>query len=479
MSRSVDDGNVHAVHIGGDTAAPRGLELAGFLGRGQLGDTWLGRTATGAAVAAKRLRTGVGIDEVEALRRLCGIREPELLTVLGVELHDARVWMLGELGDGVTLRRLLAVAVLSPVQWVTVARSVLAGLAALHRRGLIHGAVHAGNVHVSGDGRVRLGDGGIAVPVPAPTDLETLQTHELSAAWTLLRGAGTMAARRPGWPPAMDHLLNGPHPADASDALRALIEAAAHLGDPDAAAGARMQLAALVVPLRRRPAPAPALSSSPVSVSTSAGAAWTFVPPPRGPRTALARGTRPQRRRARARRLLFAGLFCAVLGAVIVEATGHLAHRSPPPAVSGPVMHRSESSSAMPSPAPGLPAALPDLPILGPPSAGEVAAVSVEPLSTGCSPGATCTVTVRVDLSAHPLETVGWVLEIIDRCNGRRTEIEARPMTAPPWFVYVYSPTTLLIPATSASAIVALTTAPAHAASTPLLIPRGAASCVE
>ena len=477
MSRSLDDGNEHAVRARGDAAAPQGVELAASLGRGRLGDTWLARTATGAAVAAKRLRTAVGTEEVAALRRLCEVREPELLGVLDVELHDGRVWMLAELCDGVTLRRLLAVAALSPAQWVTVARSVLAGLAALHRRGLIHGALHAGNVHVSGDGRVRLGDGGVAVPMPAVTDLETLQTGELAAAWTLLRAAATAAGRRTGWPRALDDLLTGARPVpDAPGALRALTEAAAHLGDPAVTERSRTQLAALVVPLRRRAVPAPTAPPLPASVATGA-AAWVSAPPPRR-RVVAAPAQRAARRRRRVRRLVIAGFACALVGAVTVVATAHLTRRPPPGAAGGPVTQRHTPSTATAPPAPAHPA-LPDLPILGPPAAGEVAAVSVEPLSTGCVPGASCTVTVRVDLSAHPLEMVGWVLEIIDRCSGRRTEIEVRPMAAPPSFVYVYRPTTLLVPATSASAIVALTTAPAHAASTPLLIPGGPANCVE
>jgi hypothetical protein len=116
---------------------------------------------------------------------------------------------------------------------------------------------------------------------------------------------------------------------------------------------------------------------------------------------------------------------------------------------------------------------------LAPSSAGDVTAVSILPLPRSCTPGASCTVTVRVDLAAHPEEMVGWVLEVIDRCTGRRTEIEVHPIAAPPSFVYVYSPTTVLVPASSASAIIALTTAPAHAASLPLLIPAVATSCLE
>ncbi len=59
-----------------------GVEVLAFLGGGRLGETWLVRTQAGALAAAKRLRQP-GASEAEALRQLSGIREPELVAVLG------------------------------------------------------------------------------------------------------------------------------------------------------------------------------------------------------------------------------------------------------------------------------------------------------------------------------------------------------------------------------------------------------------
>jgi len=451
-----------------------GIEVAAFLGRGQLGDTWLVRTEAGEPAAAKRLRPGPGDSEAEALRRLCTFREPELVAVLGAELSDGRVWVLSELCEGVTLRRLLAVASLTAAQWAVVARSILAGLGALHRRGLVHGALHPGNVHVAADGRVRLADGGLAVPAPSPASLDELRQRDLSAAWSVLRTTAA-SGRRSGWPAALAGLLAEASPDPrVRDAVRALLEADDGVGDAEVAARARAQLAALVEPLDRGRCAASANRARLEKMTTTADPGWV-TPTPRQQPAVLAVTTGSMNHGATIRRLAVAGAGCAVAVAATILGAGHLAHREQPAV--GRSAHRAPgpttTTAASPSPKP-----LPALPLLAPSSAGDVAAVSILPVGS-CTPGASCTVTVRVDLEAHPQEMVGWVLEIIDRCTGRRTEIEVRPMAAPPSFVYVYSPTTVLMPASSASAIIALTTAPAHAASVPLLVPAAAAICVE
>jgi hypothetical protein len=180
----------------------------------------------------------------------------------------------------------------------------------------------------------------------------------------------------------------------------------------------------------------------------------------------------------------------AVLGAV------HLLGRQTPPAAptsgtppsSRPATPAPPTTAATPSPTPASPSPTPTptpspsasvraVPLLAPPSAGEVSAVVLEPISGDCSPSAPCTIGVRVALTAHPQVMVGWVLEIIDRCSGRRTEIAVRPVSAPASWLYVFSTTTVVMPAAPASAIVALTTIPSQAASLPLLIPSAGAAC--
>jgi hypothetical protein len=165
----------------------------------------------------------------------------------------------------------------------------------------------------------------------------------------------------------------------------------------------------------------------------------------------------------------------SVLCAATVFGVGVLRHRPPPPTAARAPHPRPVASAPPATAAPAAPS-LRTIAPLGPPSAGDVSAVTLEPLSGSCGPGASCTVTVRIELSTHPSETVGLVLEIIDRCTGARTEVEVPQVPAPASFVYVYSSTTVPLPATAATAIVALTTSPAQAASDPLLL-SGDAGC--
>jgi hypothetical protein len=305
--------------------------------------------------------------------------------------------------------------------------------------------------------------------------LDELRQRDLSAAWTLLRTAAA-AARRSGWPAALaDLLAEAPPVTRARDAVHALLEAMDGLGGAEAAVRARAQLAALVEPLRSGGGTA-SLNRARSERSPSTAATPSVTPAAWSRPAAIAVTTGATRGGVTIRRVAVAGAGFAVAVAGTIVGAGHLAHREPPAAI-GRSAHHAPAPTTTTAASPTL-APLPTLPLLAPSSAGDVTAVSILPLSGSCTPGATCTVTVRVDLAAHPQEMVGWVLEVIDRCTSRRTETEVHPMEAPSSFVFVYSPATVLLPATSASAIIALTTAPAHAASLPLLIPAAATSCL-
>jgi hypothetical protein len=562
MTGPSGDSNVRPVpsrvHPGRTDGLPSGMEVLTYLGRGLLGETWLVRGQDGALAAAKRLRPGTAAADadVETLRRLAEVRDPHLVSVRGAEVRGGCAWVFSDLCEGVTLRRLVAVASLTAGQWVVVGRAVLGGLAALHAHGLAHGALHPGNIYVTPDGAARLADGGLAVPDPAAAEGDALQRADVAAAWSLLRG-GVAAARRPqSWPAELIAALGADPPADAAAAALGLLEASGALGSAQGLARARAQLAALVVPLLRarhsglpaargglRPAggtaeappippaaptpvpppavrtpppvlpaapppaawsPPPDLPAAPPPVPPAAPppAAWPPVlpaaPPPAvwtpaphrpvPPPPARAAGTAPARSRVPTGRLVVgAGAALAVLALLLGGA--HLLGQGQPAAV---------PSSGLPSPSPPATPAVPPatpppapsetaspsptssgvvLPVLAPPAAGDVSAVALEPLAGGCSPSSPCTVGVRVSLTAHPQEMVGWVLEIIDRCTGRRTEVAVRPVPAPPSYLFVYSTTTVMVPAAGASAIVALTTIPSQAASVPLLIPSAGAGC--
>jgi tetratricopeptide (TPR) repeat protein len=133
-------------------------------------------------VAIKVLHDAGGRDrlikEAQAMARL---NHPNIVTVHEVGSTDAGVFVAMELVDGETLRAWAA----KPREWRDVVRvlvDVARGLAAVHAAGVVHRDIKPDNVIVGADGRVRLGDFGLArsgastsaAPPPAIFALGTL-----------------------------------------------------------------------------------------------------------------------------------------------------------------------------------------------------------------------------------------------------------------------------------------------------------------
>src|SRR2546430_3671397 len=134
---------------------PHDVEAIGDQGglRGSLSD---GSLVVARAVAA---RSSEGRRRrVAHLKRLSQLRDPHLLPVRGAVVEGDTVWVLSECDRGSPLSELLRRGPPPSALAAAIGIDVLAGLAALQRAGLVHGALHAGNVHVGRDGRTRLGD---------------------------------------------------------------------------------------------------------------------------------------------------------------------------------------------------------------------------------------------------------------------------------------------------------------------------------
>jgi hypothetical protein len=350
----------------------------------------------------------------------------------------------------VSLGRLRTVARPAPAPAVAVGRAVLGALAALHLRGLVHGAVTAGDVLVAGDGSVRLeGEGGR--PALTPARLAELQQEEVEAAWALVAGLVEASPVTP--PAALRTLLAGPVPrTGAHTALAALVEAAGELSSESGQRRAAARLAELVAPLirhRHGPAQPTAGAVGAATVITAGG--------PAGPRPA-----------ARRRRLPL------LLGAVAVAAaaalsTGLLVSRGstgPRPRTAPPA-----AVAATPLPTAPPPAPIPDPPVEAPPSAGGIAAVRLAPATAPCLPAAGCALQVGVDLLPHSaVTTLRVVLRLVDRCTGTVSEVALPPLRVAPGAASAEAVITVRVPAGPAPAIIALTTSPARAASPPLLV---------
>ena len=476
----------HGSPHGGAGAAPGGRsDPPEPLGRGDLGETWVVRVQD-KRLAAKRLHlpSGSGAAEVrEALEPLTGLRDPALVPVLGIAVEGEEVWVRSELAPGVSLQRLLVVAVLTPIQVAAVVEGVCRGLDVLHRAGLGHGALHARNVHVDHEGLVRLGDGGIA-PLLAgaggrsrdlagrPVDWPARDRSAAAALFQRTLEAGRRAGsawrspRAQALLDAIDALGRAAGPPELEAALGSLRQRAADCLDGSRVAAAA-ELGALVRRLdpgpgraRPWPPPEPAPAAVPSPATDGAPARLPALRP---------RGFRP------ARYAIVAGLAALVLaGVLVVRWTQGSAPRpslraSPPPVARLPAPSSLPSSSPTPTPRP--------VPALAPGQAGPITGVEVQPLGA-CSPGARCAIRVTVRLAPSSTSVpLAWSFAVFDRCTGSLIELPGAQMSADPGWNYAYDTSYPTLPDGRSLALVAVTSAPARAASAPLLVPAGEPSC--
>jgi hypothetical protein len=131
---------------------------------GSSGRSYRGRLDDGTELAVRRVPVDSAEDArrmLDYLKQLSGYASPFLVPVWGAEYRDGAIWVMSELVPGLALRDLMARWPLSPSQVVAIGLDLLSGLQALQELGVSHGNLHAGNVHVTPDGRLQLGDYGL------------------------------------------------------------------------------------------------------------------------------------------------------------------------------------------------------------------------------------------------------------------------------------------------------------------------------
>ncbi|MGW4478213.1 hypothetical protein [Rhodococcus triatomae] len=137
-------------------------------------------------------------------------------------------------------------------------------------------------------------------------------------------------------------------------------------------------------------------------------------------------------------------------------------------------------SPVSPPPAPPEPGAVAPGPVHTglPGSAGAVTGVALSFADGACAPGGPCTMRVDVDLDpAANVPAVTWNLTVHDRCTG--AVVPGPDVTVPvaPGAREAYGLAGAVLPQSGAIGLAAVTTAPAAAASEPVLLPAENAGC--
>jgi Tol biopolymer transport system component len=151
----------------GDRLGP--YEIAGFIGAGGMGEVYRARDPRlNRDVAIKVLHASVAADP-ERLRRftaearaIAALNHPNVLTIYEVGVEGEHPFIATELLEGATLRATLEDGALPVSKAIDYARQTASGLAAAHAKGVAHRDIKPENLFVTGDGRIKILDFGLA-----------------------------------------------------------------------------------------------------------------------------------------------------------------------------------------------------------------------------------------------------------------------------------------------------------------------------
>ena len=164
-------------------------EIVGPIGAGGMGEVYRARdTKLGRDVAIKVLPAGMA-SRPEALSRLereahavAQLSHPNILAIHDFGRDGDTAYAVMELLEGETLRARLAHGALPARKAVELAAQIAEGLAAAHEKGIVHRDLKPENVFVTGEGRVKLLDFGLAKEMAAAGSDSALQTEARNTA---------------------------------------------------------------------------------------------------------------------------------------------------------------------------------------------------------------------------------------------------------------------------------------------------------
>lgn len=179
-----------------DVSLPSGARLGPYeivakIGAGGMGDVFRARDSRlGRDVALKVLPADVS-TRPDRLRRFAqearaaaALSHPNVLAVYDVHVEGESPYVVSELLEGETLRDALQRGPLPTRRAVDIAVQVASGLAAAHQKGIVHRDVKPANIFLTGDGRAKVLDFGLA-RIVEPGDTDGVSTHIVDEPATL------------------------------------------------------------------------------------------------------------------------------------------------------------------------------------------------------------------------------------------------------------------------------------------------------
>ena len=143
--------------------------LDGPLGRGGMATVWRAWDTKLERPVAVKILDHAGLDDPAAAERfdreahtVARLTHPNVVAVYDVGTHDGAPYLVMELVDGATVAQLVAEGPLPAAQVLSISEQIAAALEAAHAAGIVHRDIKPANVMVTGDGRVKVCDFGIA-----------------------------------------------------------------------------------------------------------------------------------------------------------------------------------------------------------------------------------------------------------------------------------------------------------------------------